>query len=434
MGRARGVGPPRAGLMPARPQSIRAQAIRAESIRADAVKTALGGHEAEADAAATRIAGASPASRFAGGAETRGAAKGAALAVAARSADEPLDAATRAVIEPQIGAELGGVRIHRDAAAADAADALQANAFTIGRDVYFAARRYEPHGREGRRLLVHELSHVVQQAGGAPEQGLTPAGVGMQCDKTPTPAANDDKTPKVEKTFTMPPDLLPSVQLTPPSLLAPRPSSPFSFGKGADPSSGTSLAPGDASAATGPWSLERIRQGGLLKSLTPSLTPSLAPGAAGGPLAPQTAPNWTAVPPGGSAAPAAPATAPQTITLKDFGMVSVAVRFSIPDTSKDVKPGEAPTALQDSLRMGEIMNYHINGVTPSFASLDVGKLIAVGYSIFATHIDPGLAQALAAKVSAKPSAGPKLSLDATAIFQTSPKLGGGGGLVGTFTF
>jgi hypothetical protein len=112
----------------------------------------------------------------------------------------------------------------------------------------------------------------------------------------------------------------------------------------------------------------------------------------------------------------------------------IAERFGIPDKSKDVKPGEAPTALQESLRAGEIMNYHINGVTPSFASLDVGKLIAVGYSIFATHIDPGLAQALASKVSAKPSSGPKLSLDATAIFQTSPKISGGGGIVATFTF
>src|SRR5437867_9510849 len=50
-------------------------------------------------------------------------------------------------------------RIHDDADAAAKARALDARAFTIGRDIYFAAGTYEPHTNEGRRLLLHELTH-----------------------------------------------------------------------------------------------------------------------------------------------------------------------------------------------------------------------------------------------------------------------------------
>lgn len=65
------------------------------------------------------------------------------------------------------------VRVHTDARAAEAARAMNARAFTVGRDVIFGAGRYAPQNIEGKRLVAHELVHVVQQSSGSvPYQGL----------------------------------------------------------------------------------------------------------------------------------------------------------------------------------------------------------------------------------------------------------------------
>lgn len=63
----------------------------------------------------------------------------------------------------RFGADFSDVRIHRDPAAADVAHALHAEAFTIGTRVAFAAGRFQPQSDAGRRLLAHELAHVLQQ-------------------------------------------------------------------------------------------------------------------------------------------------------------------------------------------------------------------------------------------------------------------------------
>lgn len=76
----------------------------------------------------------------------------------------PLDPADRAYFEPRFRADFAGVRLHSDATAAANARELSANAFTIGSDISFASGRYAPGTRAGRRLLAHELAHVVQQA------------------------------------------------------------------------------------------------------------------------------------------------------------------------------------------------------------------------------------------------------------------------------
>ncbi len=75
----------------------------------------------------------------------------------------PLDQATRAQLEPRFGTDFGTVRIHTGPTASRASDALAAQAFTVGRDITFAAGRYEPLTTPGRHLLAHELAHVVQQ-------------------------------------------------------------------------------------------------------------------------------------------------------------------------------------------------------------------------------------------------------------------------------
>jgi hypothetical protein len=83
-----------------------------------------------------------------------------------RTAGRPLDATTRAGFESQFGHDFAHVRIHTDESAAAAADALGAAAFSVGEHVSFAEGRYAPGTQAGRRLLAHELAHVVQQAPG----------------------------------------------------------------------------------------------------------------------------------------------------------------------------------------------------------------------------------------------------------------------------
>lgn len=79
---------------------------------------------------------------------------------------QPLDANTRAFFEPRFGRDFSQVRIHTSEQAADAARAVNARAFTMGKDVVFGEREYAPGSAEGQRLLSHELAHVVQQGAG----------------------------------------------------------------------------------------------------------------------------------------------------------------------------------------------------------------------------------------------------------------------------
>jgi hypothetical protein len=82
------------------------------------------------------------------------------------SPGEPLDAATRTFMEARFDHDFSNVRVHTDSKAADGARAVQARAYTIGRDVGFGPNEYAPATGEGKRLLAHELAHVVQQAAG----------------------------------------------------------------------------------------------------------------------------------------------------------------------------------------------------------------------------------------------------------------------------
>jgi hypothetical protein len=57
------------------------------------------------------------------------------------------------------------VQIHTDNKSAQMNQELGVRAFTHGRDVYFGIGQYNPQSNEGKRLLAHELTHVVQQSG-----------------------------------------------------------------------------------------------------------------------------------------------------------------------------------------------------------------------------------------------------------------------------
>jgi len=82
---------------------------------------------------------------------------------ALRSPGQPLGAGVRAFMEPRIGHDFSRVRVHTDALASRSAAAVDALAYTVGDDVVFRAGQYAPGTAEGRKLIAHELTHVVQQ-------------------------------------------------------------------------------------------------------------------------------------------------------------------------------------------------------------------------------------------------------------------------------
>jgi hypothetical protein len=82
------------------------------------------------------------------------------------STGEQLDSATRQPMEAHFGADLEDVRVHTGSEAAKSATSIEALAYTTGRDIYFASGMYAPSSDSGRRLLAHEVAHVVQQSSG----------------------------------------------------------------------------------------------------------------------------------------------------------------------------------------------------------------------------------------------------------------------------
>jgi Domain of unknown function (DUF4157) len=100
---------------------------------------------------------------------------------------EPLPESVRTFMEPRIGADFSGVRVHIGGEANALNQELNSQAFTRRRDVYFGAEKYSPESEEGQRLLAHELVHVVQQTVGQPSATM---------DST-MPTAESIVTPKV---------------------------------------------------------------------------------------------------------------------------------------------------------------------------------------------------------------------------------------------
>ncbi len=87
---------------------------------------------------------------------------------ALRAPGQPLDPATRAFMEPRFGHDFSRVRIHSDDYAAEAAQALNARACTVGQDIIFGGGQYTVENTTGQQLLAHELAHTLQQSGKTP--------------------------------------------------------------------------------------------------------------------------------------------------------------------------------------------------------------------------------------------------------------------------
>jgi len=85
---------------------------------------------------------------------------------ALRIPGRPLDGPVRADMQARLGADLSGVRVHTGPAADRAARAVASEAFTTGSHLVFRQGRYNPASAGGRRVLAHELAHVLQQRNG----------------------------------------------------------------------------------------------------------------------------------------------------------------------------------------------------------------------------------------------------------------------------
>jgi hypothetical protein len=86
--------------------------------------------------------------------------------VVGKGGGSTLDKGVRQDMEARLGHDFSDVRIHTDSKAAQAATSVQAKAFTTGNEVVFNSGNYQPDTSEGKHMLAHELTHVVQQRSG----------------------------------------------------------------------------------------------------------------------------------------------------------------------------------------------------------------------------------------------------------------------------
>jgi hypothetical protein len=110
----------------------------------------------------------------------------------------PLDPHIRAGYETRFQHDFGNVRVHSDAEAARSASNLHALAYTVGRDIVFGSGLYAPSSAEGRKLIAHELTHIVQQ-GSSQSEGVTDLKLGepaeaaeLEADRTADEVHSDE--------------------------------------------------------------------------------------------------------------------------------------------------------------------------------------------------------------------------------------------------
>jgi len=86
---------------------------------------------------------------------------------------QPLSSDVRSFMEPRFSADFSNVRVHNDAESAGLSNQLSARAFTYQNHIFFSRDQYQPGSSEGKQLLAHELTHVVQyDRGRMPSNGI----------------------------------------------------------------------------------------------------------------------------------------------------------------------------------------------------------------------------------------------------------------------
>lgn len=97
--------------------------------------------------------------------------------VVGKGGGSPLDESTRSTMESRFGQDFSDVRVHTDAKASASAEAVGANAYTVGSDVVFRSGHFDASSPTGQRTIAHELSHVVQQRSGPVDGTDAPGGI-----------------------------------------------------------------------------------------------------------------------------------------------------------------------------------------------------------------------------------------------------------------
>lgn len=124
----------------------------AEQVTAIPAHTAAGGARADIQ-------------RFSGQSDGQADAAPATVAQALATPGRPLEPALRRDMEQHFGHDFSRVRVHSDAAAGQSAQDVNAHAYTVGHHIVFGRGFFASGTHEGRRLIAHELTHVVQQSG-----------------------------------------------------------------------------------------------------------------------------------------------------------------------------------------------------------------------------------------------------------------------------
>lgn len=120
------------------------------------------------------------------------------------SSGQALDPSTRNFMEVRFGHDFSRVRVHTEARAVESANAVGAQAYTVGQHIAFDSGQYRPQLMEGRQLLAHELTHVAQQSDAQQRAGVVqrqPSGSGPAPSPSPAsatifqPGVNHGHTP-----------------------------------------------------------------------------------------------------------------------------------------------------------------------------------------------------------------------------------------------
>lgn len=115
-----------------------------------------------------------------------------------QSAGEPMDKNTRSFMEKRFGYDFSKVRIHNDSLANESAKDIHAMAYTHQHHIAFGAGKYQPQTEPGKRLLAHELTHVIQQSK-------------MKYDSLIQKGDDSTKNPKPEKRVNIPVKIPPGI-------------------------------------------------------------------------------------------------------------------------------------------------------------------------------------------------------------------------------
>lgn len=138
--------------------------------------------------------------RFGGGTSTVAADAKSEIQQAA-TGGQGLSSDLRSFMEPRLGADLSGVRVHADEGAHSLSNHLSARAFTFGNHVFFGRGQYQPGTDAGRHLIAHELTHTIQQ--GATVQRATDTAVqaatAPELQRTEQPVVQRSTQPDVQR-------------------------------------------------------------------------------------------------------------------------------------------------------------------------------------------------------------------------------------------